>query len=347
LTSTAIVFNYHPSPFDLKLSTVLISVRAAAVLLTVMATAYLLQVGDQGSPSTAPPKLHPMVIPVQAQDATSAVSGREYFFTHLDVVPVGRRSITLPILMYHYVRTPPSMRDDLLGYRLSVSPADFNAQMDWLTTNRYHPVDFNDVRAYFAGTQPLPANPVVLTFDDGYADLYTTAFPILAAHGFKAVAYIVSGFVGQPRYVTPPQLVQMDHNGIEIASHTVDHANLARSSNTSVMREVVNSKRWLENLVGHPVLDFAYPSGLFNGQVVAAVQQAGYDTAVTTMFSIDHSVADRYLWTRVRVGGGESLADFASSIGKPMPSTTITTLDIETADIAPPPLTRPSPQLAR
>jgi peptidoglycan/xylan/chitin deacetylase (PgdA/CDA1 family) len=326
---------------------VLISVRAAAVLLTVMATAYLLQVGDPGGSSTAPRPLHPIVIPVQAQDATSVASGREYFFTRLDVVPVGRRNITLPILMYHYVRNPPSIRTDLLGYKLSVSPADFTAQMDWLNTNGFHAVDFNDVRAYFAGTQPLPANPVVITFDDGYADLYTTAFPILAAHGFKAVAYIVSGFVGQPRYVTPPQLVQMDQNGIEIASHTVDHANLARSSSTSLMHELVDSKRALESLLGHPVVDFAYPSGMFNGQVVAAVQRAGYDTAVTTLFSVDHSVSDRYLWTRVRVGGGESLGEFASSLGKPMPTTTINALDIETAEIALPPLARPSQQLVR
>jgi peptidoglycan/xylan/chitin deacetylase (PgdA/CDA1 family) len=323
---------------------VVTSVRAAAVLLTVLATGYLLQVGAQGGPCLA---LHPIVMPVQAESATSAASGREYFFTHLEVVPVGRRNITLPILMYHYVRNPPSMRDDWMGFKLSVSPADFTAQMDWLSSHRFHPVDFNDVRAYFAGQQPLPANPVVITFDDGYADLYTTAYPILAAHGFKAVAYIVSGFVGQSRYVTPAQVVQMDQNGIEIASHTVDHANLARSSNASLMHQLVDSKRWLENLLGHPVIDFAYPSGDFNAQAVAAVQRAGYDTAVTTLFSVDHSMSDRYLWTRVRVGGGESLADFASSIGRPMSSTTITTLDIETAEIAVPPLARPSQQLAR
>ncbi len=113
------------------------------------------------------------------------------------------------------------------------------------------------------------------------------------------------------------------------------------------MHELVDSKRSLENLLGHPVLDFAYPSGMFNGQAVALVERAGYDTAVTTLFSIDHSVADRYLWTRVRVGGGESLADFASSIGKPMPSTTITALDIETAEIVLPPLARPSHPILR
>lgn len=317
----------------------LTSVRAAAVLLTVLATGYLLQISDQAGSPRALPRI---VIPVQAEGATLAAPGREYFFTQLDVVPVGRRNITLPILMYHYVRNPPSMKNDWLGYKLSVSPADFTAQMDWLSAHGFHAVDLNDVRAYFAGRQPLPANPVVITFDDGYADLYTTAYPILAAHGFKAVAYIVSGFVGQALYVTPAQVVQMDQNGIEIASHTVNHADLTRASSANAMRELVQSKRYLEDLVGHAVLDFAYPSGKFTAQTVALVQQAGYDTAVTTMFSVDHSLADRYVWTRVRVGGGESLAEFASSVGSPMPSTTITALDIETANIALPPLARPT-----
>src|SRR6202030_4718832 len=120
------------------------------------------------------------------------------------------------------------------------------------------------------------------------------------------------------------------------------HANLARSPYGSTMRELVESRQMLENLLGHPVLDFAYPSGQFNAQTVAAVQRAGYDTAVTTLFSVDHSVGDRYLWTRVRVGGGESLAEFAKSLGTPMPSTSITAPEIETADIALPPYARPT-----
>ncbi len=323
------------------------SVRAAAVLLTLLATGYLLQLDDHVGIAKAPLVASRLAIPAPAQDLTAAVSQHEYFLSRLEVVPVGRRNITLPILMYHYIRTPPSIKDDWLGYKLSVSPADFTMQMDWLAQHGYHAIDFNDVRAYFAGRQPLPANPVVITFDDGYADLYTTAYPIVAARGFKAVAYIVSGFVGRSRYVSARQVVQMDNNGIEIASHTVDHADLARSSNASVMRELVDSKLSLEHLVGHQVVDFAYPSGMFNGQVVADVLKAGYDTAVTTMSAVDHSAADRYLWARVRVAGGESLADFAKSLGSPMPSSNVMALDIETSENTLPPLARPTLQLPR
>jgi peptidoglycan/xylan/chitin deacetylase (PgdA/CDA1 family) len=241
-----------------------------------------------------------------------------------EVVPTGAPTITMPILMYHYVRTPPSMLTDLVGYKLSVSPDDFAAQMDWLAVNRYHPVDFNDVRSYFAGTAPLPSKPVVITFDDGYTDLYTAAFPILFAHRFKAVAYIVSSFVGQSRYVSKDQILEMDRGGIQIASHTVDHPNLARSSLGSTMFQLVESKRWLEQLVGHSVVDFAYPSGRASTQVVSALGAAGYDTAVTEQVSLTHSRYDRFMWTRVRVGGGESMADFIVGLGQSMASVKVT-----------------------
>jgi peptidoglycan/xylan/chitin deacetylase (PgdA/CDA1 family) len=322
-------------------------VRAAAVVLTVAATGYLLQAGAPVAPAvgSAAAAVNPVGVPIS--ELTPPASNHEFFLTRLQVVPVGRQTITLPILMYHYIRKPPSMRSDWLGYKLSISPADFATQMDWLARNGFHAVDFNDVRAYFAGRQPLPPKPFVITFDDGYADLYTAAFPILSAHDFKAVAYIVTSFMGRPGYATAEQVVQMDHNGIEIASHTIDHADLARSSVGSMRRELIESKRSLEELVGHPVVDFAYPSGRFNAQVVAEVQQAGYDTAVTTLESVDHSLADRFVWTRVRVGGGESMADFGNHLGTPMPATIITAVDIEAAGADLPTLARPTHLLLR
>ena len=107
------------------------------------------------------------------------------------------------------------------------------------------------------------------------------------------------------------------------------------------LHQLVDSKRWLEQLLGHPVLDFAYPSGQFNAHVVAEVRLAGYSTAVTTLTSVDHSMADRYTWARVRVGGGESMSDFVMNLGTPMASTTITTVDVELPEQAMPPLVRP------
>ena len=303
-----------------------IAVHVALATLLLLSTVYLLQAEDSTLPK---PAVAPAVV-VQPQGllATRPLGGREYFFRNHDVVPMGAGVIQLPILMYHYIRTPPSMRVDPLGYRLSVAPDVFEAQMDWLYFHHYHPVTFEQVRAYFAGRAPLPSKPLVITLDDGYSDLYTAAFPILQAHGFSAVAYIVSGFVDQPRYVTHAQVLQMDRAGIEIASHTVDHANMGTTNVGYITYQIVQSKRWLEGLVGHPVTDFAYPSGRYSAVAVQLLSQYGYDTAVIEDGSSLHSRANRYLWGRVRVGGGESMQDFVTNLGPSMPSVTISSLNV-------------------
>ncbi len=237
-------------------------------------------------------------------------------------IPPGRTTISVPILLYHYIRDVPRTASKL-SYNLSVSPADFNAQMDWLASHAYHPVTIEDLDAYFTEGRPLPSKPVVITLDDGYRDLYTTAFPILQAHGFRAVAYIVSGFVGEPRYVTRAMIQEMDAGGIQIASHTVDHPNLTHTSAPMVAYEVVEAKLWLETLLGHQVVDFAYPSGRFNQSVIAELEKAGYSTAVTENSGTYHSWADRFEWTRVRVSGGEVLAAFIRSLGPVEPYITV------------------------
>jgi peptidoglycan/xylan/chitin deacetylase (PgdA/CDA1 family) len=288
----------------------------AAALLAVCVL--VLQVSD--SINTIPQVSASSVLESQAPFGMSAGSDYEFYLTHSRIIPLGRRAIHVPILMYHYVRPAPNIYRDRLGWNLTVTPRDFQVQMTWLSLHRYHPIDFNDLRAYFAGRIPLPARPVVLTFDDGYSDLYTAAYPILKSLNFKAVAYIVTSFVGQPRYVTADQVVEMDRNGIEIASHTVDHADLARTSVYWATYQVTASKAWLQHLVGHPVVDFAYPSGKFNAMVVGVLQETGYDTAVTEIPGTLHSRADRYTWTRVRISGGESLGDFIHYLGPIEPS---------------------------
>ena len=314
---------------DLKLTAVGHAIgRLAIVLLLVSTGGYLLQAEDSPPPIPVPAAPAPVQFePILT--VPTAAGGREYFTSRHQVVPLGASVIRVPILMYHYIRRPPSMRTDLLGYRLSVAPDDFRAQMDWLYTHQYHAVNFDQIRAYFAGLQPLPARPVVITLDDGYKDLYTDAYPILAEHGFTAVAYIVSGFVGRPEYVSSSQVVQMDRGGIEIASHTVNHADLARSSLGSTTYELVQSKRWLESILGHPVTDFAYPSGRFSPQTIQVLSQVGYDTAVIEDGPSMHSRSDRYRWGRVRVGGGESLQGFIDGLGPSMPTVTLTSLDVE------------------
>ena len=230
-----------------------------------------------------------------------------------DSLAPGASSIKVPILTYHYIRVNPDARDRM-GFALSVTPTDFAAQMNWLARSGYHTITTEDLHAYLSGVRGLPSKPVILTFDDGYADFYTTALPILRTHDFRADLYVVSGFVGRPGYLSAAQVRESDRSGIEIGSHTVTHADLARTSAGGVRTELVDSRRYLEALLGHPVYSFCYPSGKFTGAVAYQVAAAGYHDGTTTMAGYWHSLADRYIWTRLRISGGESLAQFALAL---------------------------------
>lgn len=230
-----------------------------------------------------------------------------------DVLAPGRAAINVPILTYHYIRVNPD-RYDRLGFALSVTPADFAAQMDWLAGNGYHPITTEDLYTYLQGARGLPSKPVILTFDDGYADFYTTALPILLSHDFRAEEYVVSGFVGQAGYMTAAQVKEADRSGIEIGSHTVSHANLATASTGASWAQITQSKAFLEQLIGHPVVSFCYPSGKFSSAVASQVATAGYHNATTTRFGYSHTMGDRYVWTRLRVSGGEPLDQFAAAV---------------------------------
>ncbi|HXM58911.1 MAG TPA: polysaccharide deacetylase family protein [Candidatus Dormibacteraeota bacterium] len=232
------------------------------------------------------------------------------------LVPPGRPQVRVPILEYHYIRVNPDPRDRL-GFNLSVTPSDFAEQMDWLRASGYHPIDLNDLRAYFHDQAPLPARPVVLTFDDGYDDFYTTAFPILQAHEFKAVSYVVPGFLDHPRYMTSDQVRTIDAGGVEVAAHTMHHVDLSKASPAELTLEIQGSRSALEQLVGHPVLDFCYPSGKYNDAVVAATDHAGFQSATTEVAGVGHRWANRLTWPRVRVNGGERMEQFVASLGEP------------------------------
>ena len=241
---------------------------------------------------------------------------KAWSFTTVPDAPIalspGPGVIKVPILTYHYIRVADY--GDHLGFKLSVTPGNFAAQMDWLERNGYHPITVEDLAAYLAGTRGLPARPIVLTFDDGYADFYTNALPVLLAHDFKSVAYVVSGFIGRGGYMNAEQILTADRQGVEIGSHTVDHVDLTRQSPDGLQYQLTASKLALERLLGHPVLSFCYPYGKVNPSVGAAVAAAGYQDATTTRWGAFRTQGDRYYWGRIRVGGGESLERFAASV---------------------------------
>lgn len=174
-------------------------------------------------------------------------------------------------------------RIDVEGGRLAVAPPVFARQMDILGEHRQHfpVVDLDGVRTVLAARERR-ARGVVLTFDDAWADNHAHALGPLSRHGLPATLYAPSRLLGTPGYMTRTQLLEMDGGGVTIGAHSRTHPDLRACSPRELECEVRGSKDDLEDLLGKPVTSFAYPTGLINDAVVAAVGAAGFKSAVTT-----------------------------------------------------------------
>ena len=213
--------------------------------------------------------------------------------------------------MYHYVRIVANPGKDPLGYGLSVNPDYFEQQIKYLNDQGYQSITPDDLYQAMLGKLALPEKPVLLTFDDGYEDFYTTAFPILKKYNFKATNFVITGYISESdnRYLTWDQIKELDQSGlVTIASHTVRHKNVATGS--EAWPEIHDSKIVLEKFLSHPVTAFAYPGGSFNQTAIKLVQQAGYELAFTTHFGIWHNLGDRLTTTRVRAGNNLTMDQF-------------------------------------
>ena len=231
--------------------------------------------------------------------------------------PMGK-SLVVPILTYHYIRINP-VATDKVGFTLSVPPDAFAEQMAYLHYSGWATITVAQLMSAMSGNTPLPAHPVVLTFDDGHDDFVTKAMPILLHYGFVGVSYVVPGFLGHTSYMTVTQVKQADAAGMVIGAHTVDHVALARVPLALATAQINACRQMLEQILGHPVLDFAYPYGSYDNAVIALVRAAGYRDAVTTVEGRTQFLSSPFTLYRIGIGGGENLEAFAASVGLPPP----------------------------
>ena len=198
------------------------------------------------------------------------------------------RAAGLPVLMYHKVGDPPP------GSRLAklwVSVADFRLQMGYLKRRGYTSMLFAELRAAELGRRAMPAQPVLITFDDGYANNHEAALPVMREHGMKGNIFLVYETVerhnawhdpaSEPwvRMLTWAAIDEMQRSGdIEFGSHTMRHPDLARTPLEQVRWELCESKKRLEDKLGSEMIGFAYPygAGAFVPEVRRLAREAGY-----------------------------------------------------------------------
>jgi len=256
----------------------------------------------------------PLTFPVPKSSTLSAVTfsvtGEDQVTPSLAAYPSGFK-YRIPILTYHYIGLNPNP-EDTKRFGLSVTPDNFETQMQYLKDNGYTPVDLDTLFQKFEGLEE-PAKPIVLTFDDGYMDFYYNAYPILKKFNFKAVSFIPTNLMDQGYYLTWDQIKEMSGAGlVEFEDHSANHISLPAVSYDRDLEEFKISKQKLEAEIGKAVRFVCYPYGAVNNQVMRAAANAGFVGGVGTWFGFAYGKSLNM--PRINVNGYTTLDTFAERL---------------------------------
>jgi peptidoglycan/xylan/chitin deacetylase (PgdA/CDA1 family) len=216
---------------------------------------------------------------------------------------VSRDQVVVPIIMYHHIR------DEKNGDRYSVSIENFSNQMALLRKFGYQTISTQQLVEHLVKGRTLPERPIIITFDDGYEDVYLNAYPIMEKYGFSGVVYIVSDRLYANGFLKVDLLKDLLKDGWEVGSHSITHADLVNNNNY-VRQEVLQSKLDLEKALGIKVYSFAYPFGLNDPYVSKKVSEYGYKSGMGVGVFNQHSVGSLFNLSRREVYGSSSLNDF-------------------------------------
>lgn len=224
-------------------------------------------------------------------------------------------TLKVPILMYHYISVPPADAD-IYRQDLSVTPDNFRAQMQYLAENGYTTIDLYDLSLAILGKKELPAKPVILTFDDGYADNYLNAFPVLQEYGLTGTFFVVTEFIDQNRegYMTWEMAKEMAAAGNRIEPHSRTHPDLRGQPREKLIWEILGPQETIAYHLGYKPQFFNYPAGRYDEAVIQILQELNFWGAVTTMGGQWHGYEDRFEWTRVRIRFDTPLGEFMDAV---------------------------------
>ena len=226
----------------------------------------------------------------------------------------------IPILMYHSIAEDASAE-----FRpFTVSPSLFAEHMAYLHHFGYTPLTVTQFVTRRTQIGTLPARPVVITFDDGFADFFTSALPILQKYSFGATMYIPTAYIGGKSLwmeqhgegsrplLSWQQIQEMNASGIECGAHSHTHLQLDLLSRLRVNEEITLSKRILEDSLGQPVTSFAYPHGYYRAETQRLLRRAGYTSACTVKYAMATENTDTFALTRQLVEPTTDIQAFAT-----------------------------------
>jgi peptidoglycan/xylan/chitin deacetylase (PgdA/CDA1 family)/GT2 family glycosyltransferase len=231
--------------------------------------------------------------------------------------PRGSAQEYVPVLMYHRVaeRGPA----ELARYR--ITPEAFRAQMQLLHRRGFYAMSSATLSAHLLRDQPFPGRPVVLTFDDGYADFGALAWPILREFSLQAEVFIVSDLVGQAAHwdsASGPaaplmgwaEIRALSAQGVTFGSHLASHRRVDTLSTRELDAELRRSRATLEQQLGKSVRSIAAPFGFVDSRYLWLAREAGYHIGYSTRHGSVQLGASSLALQRLEVRGDMQLPEF-------------------------------------
>ncbi|MFK0682682.1 polysaccharide deacetylase family protein [Ochrobactrum sp. BD67] len=226
--------------------------------------------------------------------------------------------MSVPIFLYHQIDVPPKHRAPFRS--MTVRPDRFRQQMAWLKRLGYRGLSVRDAIPYIYGGKQ--GKVAVITFDDGFANVFRNALPVLQEFGFTATNYFVANQIGgfnlwdQGIGVAPANCMSVAEMrewadlGHEVGSHTLDHVFLPDTSEKDAIEQIQQSRTKIEDLLGSEVTSFAYPYGGENAATRKIVEAAGYKNATTTEKRRARSTDDPFGIPRLTIRRNDILPQF-------------------------------------
>lgn len=207
------------------------------------------------------------------------------------------------ILTYHSIDDSGSV----ISTKLSV----FRRQMKFLSEASFNVISLKTLAAFYRENNFPPQKTVVLTFDDGFQNFYTAAYPVLKDYDFTATVFLITDYCGKfndwsgnlpslekSKLMSWNEIRELNKSGIEFGAHSRTHPDLTKTSPDQAIKEIVESKFEIENRLGVGVTDFAYPYGNYNRLVKSHAEQ-NYQTACSTRLGKVDSESDFFALQRL------------------------------------------------
>ena len=211
-----------------------------------------------------------------------------------------REANGVPILVYHRV-------NDTDKNPTTLTVADFEAQIKYLVDDGYHVISPDDLLDAWEQDKPLPSKPIVLTFDDGHADIYNNVFPILQKYNVRATVFIVTDHIGMADYLTWDMARALQAGGfVDIESHTMSHKDLSTLKGDKLWNEIYGSKQAIEWALKKPAKFIAYPNGNYTVDAEETSKEVHFRAGFIEDYGLAGNDNNPYILTRIPVVGSNS-----------------------------------------